>query len=329
MLYWFLGLTVINRLILEIGNTELDMKMQSSKGKFLVTVSESSGYDNAYRHCRDFLCPTKSRIQEWFPTLIQARFRAKALDPFGLLRPKPQGNIESESKVICFFECVDDKCHAFLKLRKVKPDSKGNSFGIYGCLTHQHSISRDKRSEIVFKNKDEAFSFFEKNLEKTFTLVTTSKKLQYRNYWCRRSQLQKHCGHHPCKSQFSISPTFNNLKKKYEEHAFNEIPYSIIGIFYHSHENDTRYHKDDLGLSKIISDKPRKHPCKQERPRFRNGKVWPLSARLAGITKEDIEKSRIYHSKGFGKTRKPKDKKKTCSVGNCTLPKCKKDHGIE
>ena len=66
----------------------------------------------------------------------------------------------------------------------------------------------------------------------------------------------------------------------------------------------------DVPLSKIISDKPRKHPCKQERPRFRNGKVWPLSARLAGITKEDIEKSRIYHYDG--KTRKPKDKKKTC-----------------
>ena len=65
------------------------------------------------------------------------------------------------------------------------------------------------------------------------------------------------------------------------------MPYSITGLFYHSHENDTRYHKDDLGLSKIISDKPRKHPCKQERPRFRNGKVWPLSARLAGITKKD------------------------------------------
>jgi hypothetical protein len=116
---------------------------------------------------------------------------------------------------------------------------------------------------------------------------------------------------------------------KYEENFGNEMPYSINGMFYHSHENDTRYHKDNLGLSKIISDKPRKHPCKQQRPRFRNGKVWPLSARLAGITKEDIEKSRIYRSKGFGKTKKPKDKKKTCSDENCTLPKCKKDHGIE
>ena len=303
--------------------------MQSSDGKFLDKVSESRTYDNAYRHCRDFLCPAESRIQEWFPTLIQARFRAKALDPFGLLRPKSQGNIGSETRVICFFECVDDKCHAFLKLRKVKPDSKGNSFGIYGCLTHQHLISRDKRSEVVFKNKFEAFDFFEKNLEKTFTLVTTSKKHLYKNYWCRRSQLKNHCGHHPCKSQFSISPTFNNLKKKYEEHAFNEIPYSIIGIFYHSHENDTRYHKDDLGLFKVIRDKPSKFPYKPQRPRFRNGKVWPLSARLAGITKEDIEKSRIKHSRGFAKTRKPKDKKKTCSDGNCSLPKCKKDHGIE
>ena len=100
-------------------------------------------------------------------------------------------------------------------------------------------------------------------------------------------------------------------------------------MFYHFHENDTRYHKDDLGLRKIISDKPRKRPYKQGRPRFQHGKVWPVSARLAGITKEDIEKSRINHSRGFGNTRKSKDKKKTCSDGNCTLPKCKKDGGIE
>ena len=237
-------------MILEIGNTELDMKMQSSKGKFLVTVSESSGYDNAYRHFRDFFCPTESRIQKWFPTLIQARFRAKALDPFGLLRPKNhQRNLESEVRIICFFEWVDDKCHAFLKLWKVKPDSKGNSFGIYGCLTLQHSIPRDKRSEIVFKNEIEELDFYDKNLKKAFSFVKESKKSQYKYYRCRRSGLKKHCGHHPCKSYFSIAPSFNNLKAKpnFEELCFNELPYSIIGLFYHSHENDARYHKDDLG----------------------------------------------------------------------------------
>jgi hypothetical protein len=82
-------------------------------------------------------------------------------------------------------------------------------------------------------------------------------------------------------------------------------------------------------LFKVIRDKPGKFPYKPERPRFRNGKVWPLSARLAGITKEDIEKSRIKHSRVFSKTRKPKGKKKTCSDENCTLLKCKKDHGVE
>ena len=302
--------------------------MQSVKGKFVDTTSERSSH-NAFRHCRDFLCPIESRIQEWFPTLIRARFRAKALDPFGHLRTKHQDNLESEVNDIYFLECVDDRCHAFMKLRKVKPDSKGNSFGIYGCLTHQHSISRDKRSEIVFKNKVQALDFFEKNLEKTFSNVKKNLHYNHTIYRCRRSRLAKHCGHHPCKSNFSIAPTFNTSKAnpKQSEIFDNEMPYSITGLFYHSHENDTRYHKDDLGLSKIISDKPCKHPCKPERPRFRNGKVWPLSARLAGITKEDIEKSRIYHYDG--KTRKPKDKKKICEVRNCTLPKCKKDYGIE
>ena len=305
--------------------------MQSSEGKFLDKVSESRTYDNAYWHCKDFLCPSESRIQEWFPTLIQARFRAKALDPFGLLRPKPQGNIGSESRVICFLEFVDDRCHAFLKLRKVKPDLKGNSVGIYGCLTHQHSISREKRSEIVFKNKVKTLNFFNKNLEKTFTEICTKPKLDYHLYGCRRSKLAKHSGHHPCKSTFSIAPTFNTMKAtpNYEELFDNEMPYSITGMFYHSHENDTRYHKDDLGLRKIMSDKPRKRPYKQGRPRFQHGKVWPVSTRLAGITKRGIEKSRIKHSRGFAKTRKPKEKKKSCSDGDCTLPMCKKDHGVE
>ena len=196
-------------------------------------------------------------------------------------------------------------------------------------MTLQHSIPRDKRSEIVFKNEIEELDFYDKNLKKAFSFVKESKKSQYKYYRCRRSGLKKHCGHHPCKSYFSIAPSFNNLKAKpnFEELCFNEIPYSIIGLFYHSHENDARYHKDDLGLRKIISYKPCKCPYKQGRPRFQNGKVWPVSARLAGITKEDIEKSRIYHYDG--KTKKPKDKKKKCSVVNCTLPKCKKDHGIE
>ena len=93
--------------------------MQSVNGKFLYTTSERSSH-NAYRQCRDFLCPIESRIQEWFPTLIQARFRAKALDPFGLLRPKNnQRNLKSEVVIICFLECVDDRCHVFIKIRKV------------------------------------------------------------------------------------------------------------------------------------------------------------------------------------------------------------------
>ena len=294
-------------------------------------TSNRISLDNAYRQCRDFLCPTESMIQEWFPTLLQARFRAKALDPCGLLGSKYHFH-SSEANIICFFKCVDDRCHAFIKIQKVKPDSKGNSFGIYGCLTHQHSIPRDRKSEIVFKNEIEAIDFYDKNLKKAFSFVKESKKSQYKHYRCRRSGLSKCSGHHPCKSYFSIAPSFNNLKAKpnYEELCFNEIPYSIIGLFYHSHENDTRYHKDDLGLRKIISDKPRKRPYKLDRrPYFRNGKVWPLSSRLAGITKEDIENSRIHHSRGFAKTRRPKDKKKTCSDENCTLPKCKKDRGIE
>ena len=92
-----------------------------------------------------------------------------------------------------------------------------------------------------------------------------------------------------------------------------EVPYSISGSFYHSHEYDERYHKDEQGLWKIVSSKPRNKPYKSEKPRFKNGKVFPLSARLAGITKEDIMKARVKNSPGCGQTResrKAKAKKK-------------------
>ena len=38
--------------------------------------------------CRDFICPEESRIREWFPDAQSGRLRAKALDPYGLMKGK-------------------------------------------------------------------------------------------------------------------------------------------------------------------------------------------------------------------------------------------------
>ena len=47
-----------------------------------------------------------------------------------------------EEKVL--YICQEENCHAKLQVREVAPDSDGNSIGIYGCLTHQHPLPRNK-----------------------------------------------------------------------------------------------------------------------------------------------------------------------------------------
>ena len=39
-----------------------------------------------FEKCKDFLCPPENQIREWFPNSIQARIRAVALDPYGLMK---------------------------------------------------------------------------------------------------------------------------------------------------------------------------------------------------------------------------------------------------
>ena len=121
-------------------------------------------------------------------------------------------------------------------------------------------------------------------------------------------RLIEHTGGVPCESTFSIGRTF--IKKP------NEVPFSIYGMFYHSHENDAKYHREESGGWKTHSSKPTKTGIKRrlaDKPRLKNGQVFPLSARLAGVTKEDILKARVNRSPGFGKrheSRKAKSKRK-------------------
>ena len=145
------------------------------KGRFL----------NSYRNdnlCQDFLCPPETYICEWFPSFLQGRLRAKALDPYGMMKQKVQEDF------LYYYTCQDETCHAKLALRKVDPDPEGNTFGLYGCFAHQHPLPRQNKSEIVFKNKSEAEEYFDKN----FKLMYKSsgiKKDDYSYFRCRRPTL--------------------------------------------------------------------------------------------------------------------------------------------
>ena len=74
--------------------------------------------------CKDFLCPPENFVKEWFSTLLQARMRAIALDPYGFLMydcKRCKDNTYSAS-----FKCKNENCHAKLQIQYVNPDQKGN-----------------------------------------------------------------------------------------------------------------------------------------------------------------------------------------------------------
>ena len=87
--------------------------------------------DVVFGLCKDFLCPPQTKIQEWFPTEIQARLRAQALDPYGYMLESNNG-LKKFSGYISY-RCQNENCHAKVFLKKVSPDPEGNFYGLYGC----------------------------------------------------------------------------------------------------------------------------------------------------------------------------------------------------
>jgi hypothetical protein len=76
-------------------------------------------------------------IQEWFPTLIQARARGKALNPLGAFEMEHRKDKMGGSRFS--YNCKTkisetEKCHASYKIKEILPDQYGNRFGLYGCL---------------------------------------------------------------------------------------------------------------------------------------------------------------------------------------------------
>jgi hypothetical protein len=131
-----------------------------------------------FEKCKDFLCPPETKIQEWFKTELDARLRCKALDPYGFMVTE---NKWRENGTL-FYICSDENCHAKIFLKIIDPDAEGNSFGIYGCNSHQHPLPRSKKSKIVFRNKAEAQEFIDENLIKMYRIQTSAKKDQQFGY---------------------------------------------------------------------------------------------------------------------------------------------------
>jgi hypothetical protein len=250
-------------------------------------------YEPTFCHCKDFLCPPETKIQEWFPTELQARLRAKVLDPFGLMLEKNQGVGNEGGKIIAYC-CKDENCHAKIFMRKVVPDPEGNAYGVYGCISHQHSLTRQNKSEIVFKNKAEVDDFFEKNLRSTYTVQTTGNKKKsanYRTFECRRKNL-KNDGNVDCKSWFSYRESMPRVEDTLPK---DERPHCLYGIFYHCHENDIKYHKDELGGWKSCK-KSKSAKRKLYYARVINNQVFPIRARKKYTVQDVLEAKKKGHS---------------------------------
>ena len=248
-----------------------------------------------FGQCADFLCPPESQIREWFPTLLQGRLRAAALDPYGILKYKSKVELNDTRVDSRIYTCQIDECHAKIILRKVAPDPEGNEYGLYGCFAHQHELPRQKRSEIIFTNQKEAQKFFDQHFKKMYTKVNNN------IYHCRRTQLTEGFGLNSCQSKISILQSF----KGYQSAPKEERPYSLCGFFYHSHQDDQKYHRTEHGGWICHNEDPDKPKSKAKQfPRVRNGKIFPLSARMAGITMEDILAAKKQRKKNIQEERR-------------------------
>ena len=84
----------------------------------------------------------------------------------------------------------------------------------------------------------------------------------------------------------------------------------MAGIFYHSHENDPRYHRTEGGGWSTNNCRNNIKPKKQS-IRVRNGLIFPISARNTGITIEEILNSKRRRKLREGNLKRSKGKKVT------------------
>ena len=97
-------------------------------------------------------------------------------------------------------------------------------------------------------------------------------------------------GHVPCESQLSMRRTFPYDKTLPE----NQRPFSLFGVFYHSHENDKNWHRNEFGGWTASRSDPSKNVSegKPVYPRVRNGKIFPIKLRHF-YTVEEVLKAKM------------------------------------
>ena len=111
-------------------------------------------------------------------------------------------------------------------------------------------ISPTFRSEIIFKSKDEAYEFRDNYINMSTYTKLRGAKCGRPRWWCRRNNIET--GYHKCENTFQIKETFTRIMNKEYRNFIKSIPaeqrpHSIVGIFYHSHENDPKYHRTEGG----------------------------------------------------------------------------------
>ena len=127
--------------------------------------------------------------------------------------------------------------------------------------------------------KTEIDDFLEKNLKSTYTVQNSGNKkapANYRTFQCRRKNI-KNDGKVDCKSLFSIRESMPFIEDTLPK---DKRPYCLSGIFYHCHENDRKYHKDQL--EGVWGWKSCRKINKKKKPYYvqvQNNQVFPIRAR--------------------------------------------------
>ena len=92
----------------------------------------------------------------------------------------------------------------------------------------------------------------------------------------------------------------------YDEYAKqlpdDQKPFSIVGTFYHSHENEEKWHRNEFGSWSLNKNDNKNLDGKTEYPRVKNGKVFPLKFRHL-YTVEEVLKAKNQREEANMKAR--------------------------
>ena len=117
----------------------------------------------------------------------------------------------------------------------MKKYCEGHSFGIFGCNSHQHDLPLENKSEIVFKDKPEAEQFIKTNFYSLYGKGISMNKGKYRQFPCRRKQLQPGMDSsttgHPKLAEISKNQcNVNNNRLHLGSHSGHIVGHGVDGI---------------------------------------------------------------------------------------------------